>query len=78
MKISDIIISDRLRSIDEKKVAELAKSIEEIGLINPVSINTNLQKLLEKILMNLVMKKEKHGRQKLYGLYIQNEICILY
>ena len=41
MKISDIIISDRLRSIDEKKVAELAKSIEEIGLINPVSINTN-------------------------------------
>jgi len=33
MKISDIIISDRLRSIDEKKVAELAKSIEEIVLI---------------------------------------------
>lgn len=25
----------------KKKVAELAKSIEEIGLINPVSINTN-------------------------------------
>ena len=37
--VDDVIIGTRLRKVDELKVQELSKSIEEIGLINAISID---------------------------------------
>ncbi|MEL1233041.1 MAG: ParB N-terminal domain-containing protein [Candidatus Neomarinimicrobiota bacterium] len=37
--VDDVIVGTRLRKVDELKVQELSKSIEEIGLINAISID---------------------------------------
>ncbi len=37
---ADITVSDRLRRINEEKVIELANSIKEIGLINPIFVRS--------------------------------------
>jgi len=37
-KVSDIKVKDRMRSIDLEKVGELADSIKELGLLNPITV----------------------------------------
>ena len=37
---ADITVSDRLRRINEEKVVELANSIKEVGLINPIVVRS--------------------------------------
>ncbi len=39
MKITDIKVSDNRRAVDPDKVKSLAKSIETIGLLNPIVVN---------------------------------------
>jgi|DEB0MinimDraft_6_1074348.scaffolds.fasta_scaffold02534_9 16S rRNA G966 N2-methylase RsmD len=40
IKTSDVVVGQRLRKVDEKKVEELAQSIRDLGrLINPISID---------------------------------------
>jgi site-specific DNA-methyltransferase (adenine-specific) len=39
MKITDIKVSDNRRTVDPDKVKSLAKSIETIGLLNPIVVN---------------------------------------
>ena len=41
MEIDKIIIRKRHRKVNTAKVAELAESIKQIGLINPISLNRN-------------------------------------
>ena len=41
VRISDITIGDNRRTISSDKVSQLADSIKEIGLLNPVTITTN-------------------------------------
>ena len=41
IEIDKIIIRKRHRKVNHAKVAELAESIKQIGLINPISLNRN-------------------------------------
>ena len=41
IKISDIKISDRNRKFNADKANEMAKSIEEIGLLHPIVTDNN-------------------------------------
>ena len=45
IKIKDIIIKKRLRKLNSVKVDELAESIKEQGLINPITINNHSELL---------------------------------
>jgi len=38
IRIDEVVVNDRLRPLDMVKVAELAESIESVGLLNPISI----------------------------------------
>jgi N6-adenosine-specific RNA methylase IME4 len=40
-KISEIILNDNRRKVNLEKVKELAESIKQLGLINPITVNTN-------------------------------------
>ena len=40
-KISEIVLNNNRRKIDELKVKELAESIKQLGLINSITINSN-------------------------------------
>jgi site-specific DNA-methyltransferase (adenine-specific) len=40
-KISEIVLNDNRRKVDESKVKELAESIKQLGLINPITVNSN-------------------------------------
>jgi N6-adenosine-specific RNA methylase IME4/ParB-like chromosome segregation protein Spo0J len=40
-KISEIVLNDNRRKVDAEKVKELAESIKQLGLINPITINSN-------------------------------------
>jgi N6-adenosine-specific RNA methylase IME4/ParB-like chromosome segregation protein Spo0J len=40
-KISEIVLNDNRRKVDAAKVKELAESIKQLGLINPITINSN-------------------------------------
>jgi len=40
-KISEIILNDNRRKVNLQKVKELAESIKQLGLINPITVNTN-------------------------------------
>jgi len=40
IQISNIIIGKRLRTIDKDRVAKLASSIREVGLLNPITLTT--------------------------------------
>lgn len=37
--VDDVVVGTRLRKVDDIKVKELAQSIEDVGLINPISID---------------------------------------
>ena len=37
--VEKVIVKDRKRQADESKVAELAESIKELGLLNPITVN---------------------------------------
>ena len=39
--ISDVIVPERLRKLDYSKVDELAQSIKQIGLLQPIVIDTD-------------------------------------
>ena len=39
ISIDDVVVGTRLRKVDDIKVKELAQSIEDVGLINPISID---------------------------------------
>ena len=41
MKIKEIKINDNRREVDNKKIKELSESIKELGLLNPITINTD-------------------------------------
>jgi len=41
LKIDSIKVNDRLREVNEDKVTEIAASIKEIGLLNPITISEN-------------------------------------
>ena len=41
MKIKEIKISENRRKVDDKKIKELSESIKELGLLNPITINTD-------------------------------------
>ncbi len=45
MEIKKIIVKDRLRKLDQEKVRELAESIKESGLINPITITKDYRLL---------------------------------
>jgi N6-adenosine-specific RNA methylase IME4/ParB-like chromosome segregation protein Spo0J len=40
---NDIVVKQGRRAIDSSKVRELAESMNQIGLLNPVTVNTNLE-----------------------------------
>ena len=40
-KISEIVINNNRRKVDEGKVEALAESIKQLGLINPITVNSN-------------------------------------
>jgi N6-adenosine-specific RNA methylase IME4/ParB-like chromosome segregation protein Spo0J len=40
-KINEIVLNDNRRKVDESKVKELAESIKQLGLINPITVNSN-------------------------------------
>jgi len=42
LKIKDIIINKRLRKLNNEKVNQLAESIKEIGLLNPITVKGNV------------------------------------
>ena len=39
MKINEVKINAGRRTVDVKKVKELAESIKELGLLNPITVN---------------------------------------
>ena len=39
LNVNEIIIKDRKRQADDEKVDEIIKSVKEIGLLNPISVN---------------------------------------
>jgi len=41
IKISEIVVGDRLRQSDAGKVAELAESIKALGLLQPIVVGTD-------------------------------------
>ena len=41
IKIEKIKINERMREVSEDKVTEIASSIKEIGLLNPITISDN-------------------------------------
>ena len=41
LSISDIHLSDKHRKVDQEKVAELARSIQNVGLIHPITITSD-------------------------------------
>jgi site-specific DNA-methyltransferase (adenine-specific) len=40
-KINEIVLNNNRRKVDESKVKELAESIKQLGLINPITVNSN-------------------------------------
>ena len=40
--VSDVVVGERMRQIDRSKVDELAVSFQACGLINPITLDTNL------------------------------------
>lgn len=42
VSVDQIVIKDRMRDLDQDKVLELAESIQNIGLINPITLDTDL------------------------------------
>ena len=40
--VADIKVEKRLRQVDESKVLELMQSFEEVGIINPISVDQNM------------------------------------
>lgn len=43
IKISDVKVSDRMRKFEMKKAQEIADSVKEIGLINPILVDKNYE-----------------------------------
>ena len=43
LKIKDIKVRNRLRSIDQTSVGQLAESIDQIGLLQPIIINNDFE-----------------------------------
>ena len=41
IKLSDVIVPERLRKLDSSKVSELTESISNIGLLQPIVIDTD-------------------------------------
>jgi len=39
MRVQDVVVGDRKRSLDQAKVAELAESMGRLGLLNPVTVS---------------------------------------
>lgn len=46
LQIDEITIPDNRRPIDNQKVKELAESIKEIGLINPITVKSDVNKFI--------------------------------
>lgn len=61
LQINQIIIPDNRRPIDNQKVKELAESIKEIGLINPITVKSDSGKFI------LVAGLHRLEAQKLLG-----------
>jgi ParB-like chromosome segregation protein Spo0J len=60
IKTSDVVVGQRLRKVDEKKVEELAQSIKDLGrLINPISIDEK---------NNLIAGNHRLSAHKLLGI----------
>ena len=43
LKITDICVVEKRRKLDDTKVAELADSIREVGLLNPITVSSKNQ-----------------------------------
>ena len=43
LKITDICVGQDRRKLDDTKVAELADSIREVGLLNPITVSSKNQ-----------------------------------
>ncbi len=39
MRVQDVVVGDRKRTLDRAKVAELAESMGHLGLLNPVTVS---------------------------------------
>ena len=58
--LSDVVVKFRLRNPSEDKVQEIAESIDQIGLISPITIDTNKNLLagFHRLLSYQHLKKE--------------------
>jgi len=45
MRVQDVVVGDRKRTLDQTKVAELAESLSRLGLLNPITVSDSGQLL---------------------------------